>query len=323
MMFSVLVQCKSLVALCLPSMTLRHGTIEDWAMLFPPSERTIESPPISSLEIRAMSLTQGELGRAKCEDVKDKRALESGNVDFSRLRRLKIVGRSNFMGITHRDLISIARTATGLRELHIFKTSSEITKGIEALVESSMKTLEVFELEPHYAALPAATATECTVEDRDLNSIMVQCIHLHAIAIDCLHSCVDLLRRRVTKWNGPMKIHSQNILFGEFHQEHVNNVWHILDSARELMASSPNTQLTIEIALPRWVFEPQNRLVHGTFNDNTRMNNRWQNMDVKTKPSRRLVRHPNGDEMRDPVCMSEDNFKAAIATKALSFYDYE
>ncbi len=51
-------------------------------------------------------------------------ASESASVDFSRLRRLTIAGKSNVNDLTSNDLSALARTSNKLQELHLINTYS-------------------------------------------------------------------------------------------------------------------------------------------------------------------------------------------------------
>jgi len=110
----------------LPWTTLRHSSVADWSQLFGVRE---ESPPLVSLEIRAVSPVLEFLDTVTIEDRVHNRGLESASVDFGRLRRLNITGSSNVNDLNSHDLSAFACTANKLQELYLINTPTHPTKG--------------------------------------------------------------------------------------------------------------------------------------------------------------------------------------------------
>jgi hypothetical protein len=121
---AVLGRCRNLQSVTLPWTTLRHFDAREWREL------------LCGTQLSCLVLTAIDLKEAQTADERncvDHRPLYDGNVSFANLRRLRIVGNTNFKPITDEDLFVMAASARNLRELHITGISSVSTAGKNTL----------------------------------------------------------------------------------------------------------------------------------------------------------------------------------------------
>ena len=192
MIFRILNRCSNLDYLTLPWTALRYGNENDWSRLL---GRNDKNQTISSLELLAVDLKHSQISNTN--NQVDKKPLNSPHVDFSGLKRLKIFGHSNFMPLMDEDLIAISHTACNLREIHLTGTASVTINGIEALADSSAKSLEVVEHSPLAADGFAHQDLTFVHEQKDhLCRKIVQC---HRLQSPCLRYVkISLLTLRLT-----------------------------------------------------------------------------------------------------------------------------
>lgn len=143
LVFAILRRCPGLRSLTLSWTALRFGTVHDWVHI-------IEEGQLESLELLAIDLKQSRIEKEAM--TLDKQALASHVLSFSKLRKLKIRGQSNYLPIVDDDLKAIARTATNLEEIQITGTCTTSTEGVRALESASRGTLEFLDFRP--AELP-------------------------------------------------------------------------------------------------------------------------------------------------------------------------
>lgn len=155
LIFSILRNCDALLYVTLPWTALRYGSARDWSYVCGPHR---QGSSIESLELLAIDLKESQTNSA-ANQVDQKPLLlnvhpssggsDGSAVDFSNLKRLKIYGNSNFMPIVDLDLMRIARTATGLREIHITRTTTvTLSRGVMTLMKASQASLELVEYSP-------------------------------------------------------------------------------------------------------------------------------------------------------------------------------
>ena len=275
MIFPILSLCTNLRFVSLPWTSLRHGTVEDWSNLLGPN---LLGHSIESLEVLAVDIKQSQVDREANRN--NKKPLESAEVNFNSLRRLKVQGQSNFSPVTDTDLITIARTATRLREIHITGTVSVSNSGIGALAEASQETLEILEHSPPLAAAGSP-------EHRDLSSLLrapqqqqqhicpriLACPKLRNLSLSLPFVCPRLFTNKTVKWEGQVEIRASSICGHDTHalktSPHAQDaLWQSLTSARTLITSKQqeqNVELDIEIHINDWIFEPRRARVHGDF----------------------------------------------------------
>ena len=139
LIFAILRHCTGLRNLTLSWTALRFGTIDDWAHLLGEGQ-------LESLELLAIDLKQSRI--EKEAKTLDDSALASCVLSFSKLRRLKIRGQSNYLPIADDDLKAIARTATNLEQIQITGTRTISTEGVGALESASRGALEYLDFSP-------------------------------------------------------------------------------------------------------------------------------------------------------------------------------
>ena len=113
MILSTIHNCHNLQSVSIPWTVLRHGNADDLAAMLANDRQH----PLRSLELLAVKLSDAQVALA--DSTPDAGPLLSNKVDFSKLRRLKLFGDTNFMPVNDNDLKLIAKTATSLEEFQI------------------------------------------------------------------------------------------------------------------------------------------------------------------------------------------------------------
>jgi hypothetical protein len=103
LVFEILTNCTNLTSLSIPWTTARHVDAKTWQTML-----TGSGKPLALLELQCVDLTSEQA--ADNDNQINLKPLQS--VDFSELRRLKILGDTNSMPITDSDLHAVARTST-------------------------------------------------------------------------------------------------------------------------------------------------------------------------------------------------------------------
>lgn len=243
--FEILAHCNNLRSVTLPSIALRHGTVEDWSRLL---GRRPGFGGIASLELLAVDLK--DLQKLSAFNRKDHQALDRVSVNFSCLTRLKIFGDTNFMPVKDDDVRKMARTATNLKEVHVTGMSSITISGIMALVKSSKDSLRVLEYSPvandGFGHLDLAG----TESDGHLCSTLINCRRLENLSISLPAICPDLFLSDTLNWKGEVQIRATRLCPAyqslASSAEAQDKFWKMLDHARTLMAALAS-DLRIEI----------------------------------------------------------------------------
>ncbi|KAL8694886.1 MAG: hypothetical protein Q9218_000550 [Villophora microphyllina] len=203
MIFRILKHCDKLDTVSLPWTTLRYGSAEDWSHLL---RARNNGTVLLSLELLAVDLKQIQLiDRAR---QVNSRPLESANVSFGHLERLKLSGSSNLLPIQDDDLITISRTAQ-LREIHVTGTTAITTKGLMAVCRASRETLRVLEHSPlsdDGFEHPHASPTNGHACEK-----VVQCSCLNNLAVSLPTFCGDLFLKTSVHWAGEVQIRAAAI----------------------------------------------------------------------------------------------------------------
>ncbi|KAL9633855.1 MAG: hypothetical protein Q9164_004445 [Protoblastenia rupestris] len=273
MIFAILRLCIDLKYVTLPWTALRYGTIDDWSHLL---GRNKDLHSIESLELLAVDLKRSRIDKEI--NKTDNNALNSPEVNFQSLQRLKIQGHSNFFPITDGDLTTIARTANHLREIHITNTASLSITGINALASASRSTLAMIEhtplppphrLQNHHPKHSSPTQPPprpciCTQ--------ILACPNLRTLSLSLSSLCAALFTKMSVRWTGEVQIRTSTLCNYSPHALRTsaqarNDLWQTLDAARALMISrrAEGAQLDIEVLVHEWIFEPGKERVHGNF----------------------------------------------------------
>lgn len=271
MIFEILQHCPNLDHLTIPWTALRYGTKEDWSHVLGRGAK--ECKPLS-LEFLAVDLSIKKMSDPRNQH--DELPLDFATVDFTKVERLKVFGNTNFMPITNKDLIAIARSARNLKEIHITGTSSVTIDGVMALVEASHSKLRLLEHSPlskdgfeHPDPTPANNQGH-------LCQTLLTCHQLRDLSISLPSFCEDLFRDTSVHWQGEVQIRAGS-LCSHHHpksepetQTHTQaRFWRILDLTRSLMAvnqdceGGADAELDIQLFINYWIFEPRRALVHG------------------------------------------------------------
>jgi len=120
LILEVLHKCRNLQFATLPWTTLRYFSAQEWRVLLTDTQLTC-------LELTAIDLKASQISE-ESNNV-DRRPLEDAAVNFANIKRLRIVGSTNFKQITDNDLRLVAKTARSLRSLHVTGISSVSING--------------------------------------------------------------------------------------------------------------------------------------------------------------------------------------------------
>ena len=205
MIFRIINHCNQLDSISIPWTLWRYGNNEAWSYLL--RERD-DGTALSSLELLAVDLKHTQIAdRARQVDSKP---WKDPQVDFGRLRRLKLSGSSNLLPIGDDDLVAISRTAR-LHELHITGTTAITTKGLVALCRSSKDTLRTLEHSPlsndgfeHPNASAAGDGSHCCDE-------IIRMPHLSSLAVSLPAICEHLFSDTSIIWAGEVQIRAAGI----------------------------------------------------------------------------------------------------------------
>ena len=323
MIFGILGRCTKLEYLTLPWTALRYGSTEDWSRLL---GRTQDRDSIISLELLAVDLKQSQIENAS--NQVDKKPLNSPRVDFSRLRRLKIFGQSNFMPLTDDDLIAISHTAVNLRDLHITGTASVTIDGIGALADSSDATLEIIEHSPLTAdGFERRDPATSRGPKQHLCPKILKCPRLANLSLSLPSICENLFADTSVNWRGEVQIRTATVcgrhpVSLKTSEKARTQFWRILEQARALMSvrDTDGVQLDIEIFVNNWIFEPRHYRVHGNLDVALAVSEGWWPPD-KSASSKGPYGQTGlyGKDERPYNVVSEDVFKQGLSRHYISF----
>ena len=323
MIFGILRRCTKLEFVTLPWTALRYGTTEDWSRLLGRNE---DRHGISSLELLAVDLKQSQIENAS--NQVDKKPLNSPRVDFSKLKRLKIFGQSNFMPLTDDDLIAISHTAVNLRDLHITGTASVTIDGIGALADSSDATLEIIEHSPLTAdGFERPDPASLHGPKQHLCPKVLQCTRLTNLSLSLPSICENLFADTSVNWRGEVQIrtgtvcgrHPVSLKTSEKARTHF---WRIIEEARSLMSvrEREGVQLDIEIFVNNWIFEPRHCRVHGNLDVAKAVSDgRWPPDRLSSSKGPYGQTGLYGKDERPYEVVSEHVFKQGLSKHYVSF----
>ncbi|KAF2234428.1 hypothetical protein EV356DRAFT_515080 [Viridothelium virens] len=272
--FDTVNECSNLHSVAIPWTMLRRGNADDWARLL----RANDKNPLQSLELLGVEIPQDQKKRS--ENQVDKRAPRHHRVDFSQLKRLKVFGNTTFMPVCDDDLQAIARTATGLEEIHISCLSTISIKGLIALIQSSRNTLRVIEHAPRSSdgfihCHPGELEPDSSIH---LCELLTSCPNLRDLSLSMPTVCAELFSNHRVKWSGELQVralslctlqHKRNVN----RRDQVNSLSKLLSAARDLSrgtayrhcASDYQQSLSIEFFMSHSIFTPLSGTVHGDF----------------------------------------------------------
>ncbi|RPA96059.1 hypothetical protein L873DRAFT_1695904 [Choiromyces venosus 120613-1] len=252
--FDVLSTCTNLRTAAIPWTSLRYGTEADWT-------RLMSFPQLTSIEFLAVDLKDSHVS-AEANHT-DNGVLPS--LDFSRITRLKIFGDSNLMPITDTDLMTIARSATSLQEIHITGSTSITIKGLAALVfasRSSLKLLEYKPLSDSGFTHPSSVESHPQIH---ICALLASCPRLEDLAITLPTACPELFSHHAVAWHETVRLRIAGSGVCRFAtvDGNIEEFSKLLDSARELLAEKKD--LGVEISVGKFLFDTKAKLVHGNY----------------------------------------------------------
>lgn len=265
--------CPNLDVASIPWTILRHSSPQDVAALLTKDG----AYPLRELEIQAINL--GEQQRKLFVEAPIQTPLISPLVNFSQLRKLKLLGNTNMLPITDADLFAIARTATNLEEFHMTCISTITLDGVMAIVRASRKTIRVLEhsprsedgfLHPHPGSLS---------DGEHICELLTSCPKLEDVSISIPTMCPALFANKNVRWKGDCQVRALGIC-GEtslnLNSAHLK-LKNLLKKARQLISARGSgiypTYLTIELFFSEMIFDPHIHAVHGSFTE--LIHNEW------------------------------------------------
>ena len=261
MIFDILQHCTNVDHLTVPWTTLRYGSKEDWSQLLGRGAK--ECKPLS-LEFLAVDLSAKNMSDPRNQH--DELPLDFATVDFGRVERLKVFGNTNFMAITNKDLIAIARSAKNLKEIHITGTSSVTIDGVMALTEASHSKLRLLEHCPlSKDGFEHPDPTHAT-DQGHLCETLLACQQLGDLSVSLPSLCEDLFSDTSVHWQGEVQIRAGSLCnHPKSETETQTRFWRILGLTRSLMAvkDCEGAELDIQLFINYWIFEPRRAWVHG------------------------------------------------------------
>ncbi|KAL8936069.1 MAG: hypothetical protein Q9211_004362 [Gyalolechia sp. 1 TL-2023] len=319
MIFRILQNCDSMDTVSLPWTMLRYGSEEDWANIL---RRGENGTALSSLGLLAVDLKQSQA--TDFARQRDKKPLDSLQVDFGQLKRIKFSGSSNLMPIKDDDLISVSRTAQ-LHELQITGTTAITTRGLVALTRSSRNTLRVLEHSPLSDDGFKHPDAVSTGDGSHLCEEIVSCRHLSSLAISLPSICRDLFSDPSIAWAGDVQIRAAGVCGLGSLKKSANaqrSFSNILSQARSLIQTQKekDVELNIEIFIDHLIFEPAKSLVHADLSVGELLSaGYWPSWQ---KPSSKGPYGQTGQYGKDEQaysCISEDEFVEGLRKGYITF----
>ncbi|KAL9017963.1 MAG: hypothetical protein Q9185_004708 [Variospora sp. 1 TL-2023] len=324
MIFEILQHCSGLESASLPWTTLRYGNSDTWATLL---RRRKDGTALTSLELLAVDLKQSQTAEAARQ--MDKRPLDSVQVNFSQLQRLKLSGSSNLMPVDDDDLVAISRTAR-LHEIHITGTTAVTTKGLMALGCASQDTLRILEHSPlSDNGFKHPDAALSTGDGKHLCEEIINCPRLSSLSLSLPTMCSTLFSAQDSvKWTGDVQIRAAGICpFGSLKQskEARRAFFDILAQSRSLIDAqkAKGIELNIEFFIDHHlIFEPSQSLVHADLSVGRFLSDgSWPGVGQKTstKGPYGQTTGQYGKNEQPYSCISEREFVEGLRKGYISF----
>jgi hypothetical protein len=270
---SILRSCPNLDNASIPWTLLHHASAEDWAALLQANKE-----PLRSLELRSITPTSIEV--EQISKVPFLSPLASPLVDFSKLRRLKLVGNSNIIPIGDDDLKAIARTATNLEVFRLTGIGSVTIEGVMAIVRASRKTLRVLDFSPRSEFGFNHPDPGHMSDGEHVCDILTSCPRLKDLSISIPTMCRKLFENRNVQWTGECQVralglcgmHEDKNMPLALRTTHAHEeLRRILLESRKLMNTRASSyvpaELVIELFFADMIFDPHVSIVHGDFQE--------------------------------------------------------
>ncbi|QIW95899.1 hypothetical protein AMS68_001417 [Peltaster fructicola] len=266
LILDIIAQCPQLELLSVPWTVLRRSTAEDWASLL---KNGIDgAKPLYSLEIQSICLPKDQAAALQNETTTS--PLLDSRVDFSALKRLKFFGNTIHKPVVDRDLLEIARTATGLTCLDFTNISTVSVAGMLAIVKASRSTLEVLEHSPRssdgfYHPFPGTLDS-----GEHICELLTSLPKMRDLSISIPYMCAKLFSNHALNWEGELQVRATDICGCNATSTATTRgekLEKVLVEARELIAARKRLghQLSIELFFAGCIFEPDKKFVHGDF----------------------------------------------------------
>jgi len=269
LIFKVLRSCRYLTTISIPWTLLRHGDANDWMHLLGIADA--EDMPVQSLELHAVCLP--EATTSDSDNMRDLGALSDPRVNFSHLKRLKLIGNTTFMPVNDRDLEIISQSATNIEELHVVCLSTVSINGVMAIVKGAQSTIRVIEHSPRsndgfYHPDPGQLESGEHICD-----ILTNCPKLRDLSISVPSMCAHLFSNENVLWDGECQVRAMGLCADytlsrqTTRQRRTGRLQKVLDQARDLMASQERRRRTLDIELffANCIFDPKECVVDGDF----------------------------------------------------------
>ncbi|KAL1633627.1 hypothetical protein SLS56_002775 [Neofusicoccum ribis] len=266
--FAALKTCTNLTSLSVPWTLARHLDAQQWAQIL----RADHAHPLEYLELQAITLKRQQ-AKEPANQV-DKHPFESDCVDFSRLKKFKLIGNTTFMPINDRDLYAIARTATNLEEFHMTCLDTVSIDGVMAIVKSSQNTLRVLEHSPRSNAGFFHPHPGTPSSNEHLCEVLANCPRLTTLSISIPSMCPTLFGNSSVKWAGDCQVRALRLCDHDYSKG--SNTPTIAEPLAELLSQARRlsehrargthgAELAIELFFGGFIFEPHINAVHGDF----------------------------------------------------------
>ncbi|GAM86437.1 hypothetical protein ANO11243_044510 [Dothideomycetidae sp. 11243] len=273
LIFKILRSCQFLTNISVPWTMLRHGSGQDWMHLLGIAKEN--DIPVESLELQAVCLPQSLINSP--EMAFDRKPLLDPRVNFSNLKRLKLIGNTTFMPVCDDDLEIISRTACNLEEFHVTCLSTVSIRGVMAIVKGAQQTLRVLDHSPRSDDGFFHPDPGCLEEGDHACDILANCPRLKDLSISIPSICSALFANHDVKWDGDMQVRalqlcqsyaqppvSSTLKSSRQNSEHLKE---LLDDARGLTKARERQRQTLDIELffADCIFDPADSVVHGGF----------------------------------------------------------
>jgi hypothetical protein len=265
---SILRLCTNLQTVTIPWTILRNGSPADWAAILGTNSN---NSALHSLELHM--ITPSSVERAQILSMPRQLPLLSAAVDFSALKRLKLLGSTNTLPVCDQDLFAIARTATNIEEFHLTCTDTVTIDGVMAIVRASRRSLRVLEHSPradHGFWHPDPGHTSDGVH---ICELLAACPRLTDVSVSLPSMCAALFANEQVRWRGDCQVRALGLCGIEDKRSNEAHAMlrKVLKQARRLICARATgtlpAMLTLELFYANMIFDPHAHVVHGDFEE--------------------------------------------------------